>query len=152
MGDCEGRAGKTAPAIDSYRLAAKLAAETKQPKLESLANVSEAALESRSGQVGAALQLYQHALQLDDSIGDRSASAEDWYNYGRFLDSAGFPARLSYACLVKSTMLRDSLSGATQRKIVMDAVKQAASRVGSDAGAIRRDPEPFLREALTLRP
>jgi len=152
MGDCEGRAGKTAPAIDSYRLAAKLAAETKQPKLESLANVSEAAIESKSGQVGAALQLYQHALQLDDSIGDRSASAEDWYNYGRFLDSAGFPARLSYACLVKSAMLRDSLSDATQRQIVADASEQAARRVGSDAGAIRRDPEPFLREALTLRP
>ena len=31
-------------------------------------------------------------LQLDDAA-DLRSSAEDWFTYGQFLDTAGFPAR-----------------------------------------------------------
>ena len=151
MADCQVRASQAAEAVQSYELAAKIAAQTKQTKLESIANVNEAALKSEAGEVGAALQLYQHALHLDDSIADRTSSAEDWLAYGRFLDRAGFPARLAYACLVKSARLRDSLPEESQRQLLAEASKQAEKRVGAEAGAIRRDPEPLLGEALALR-
>jgi tetratricopeptide (TPR) repeat protein len=151
MADCQARSSERAQAVQSYQLAAKIAAQTKQTKLESIANVNEATLQGEAGKLGEALQLYQHALQLDDSIGDRTSSAEDWLAYGRFLDSAGFPARLVYACLVKSARLADSLPEASQRQALPDASKQAERRVGAEAGAIRRDPEPALHDALALR-
>jgi tetratricopeptide (TPR) repeat protein len=151
MADCQARASEKALAIQSYELAATIAAQTKQTKLESIANVNEAGLQGEAGKLDQALQLYQHALQLDDSISDRTSSAEDWLAYGRFLDSAGFPARLAYACLVKSAKLQDALANASQRQILADASKRAEGRVGSQAATIRRDPEPALREALALR-
>jgi len=151
MADCQARASQKALAIQSYELAATIAAQTKQTKLESIANVNEAAIQGDAGKLGMALQLYQHALQLDDSIGDRTSSAEDWLAYGRFLDNAGFPARLVYACLVKSEKLQNALPDASQRQLLADASRRAERRVGSEAAIIRRDPEPVLREALALR-
>jgi tetratricopeptide (TPR) repeat protein len=150
MADCQVRASEKAQAIQSYELAARLAAQTKQIKLESIANVDEAALQGEAGKLGTALQLYQHALQLDDSIGDRASTAEDWLAYGRFLDGAGFPARLVYACFIQSASLGDSLPDASQRQVLADASKHVEKRVGAEAGAIRRDPEPLLREVLGL--
>jgi tetratricopeptide (TPR) repeat protein len=151
MADCQARASQKALAIQSYEMAATIAAQTKQTKLESIADVNEAALQGEAGKLDQALQLYQHALQLDDSIGDRTSSAEDWLAYGRFLDGAGFPARLVYACLVKSATLEKALPEASQRQTLADASKQAEKRVGAEAAAIRRDPEPMLQEALALR-
>ncbi len=150
MADCQMRSSHADEAVLSYQMAAKIAAQTKQSKLESIANVNEAAIQSEAGKLDQALQLYQHALQLDDSIGDRTSSAEDWLAYGRFLQSAGFPARLAYACFVKSAGL-DSLPDASQRKYLAEARNQAERRLGAAAGAIHRDPEPTLREALALR-
>jgi hypothetical protein len=40
-----------------------------------VADVNEAALQSKSGKLDDALRLYQQALRLDDSISDSSASA-----------------------------------------------------------------------------
>jgi tetratricopeptide (TPR) repeat protein len=151
MADCQARASDKPQAIQSYQLAAKIAAQTQQTKFESIANVNEAALQGEAGKLGTALQLYQHALQLDDLIGDRTSSAEDWLAYGRFLDGAGFPARLAYACLVKSAKLEDFLPEASQRQMLTDASKQVEKQVGAEAGSIRRDPEPALHEALALR-
>jgi tetratricopeptide (TPR) repeat protein len=150
MADCQARASQPSEAIQSYQLAAKIAAQTRQTKLESIANVNEAAIQEKTGKLDEALQLYQHALQLDDSIGDRTSSAEDWFAYGRFLESAGFSTRLVYACFVKSAAL-DSLPDATQRQLLSDARKNAEARVGAAAGALRHDPEAALREALMLR-
>ncbi|MGA8622170.1 MAG: tetratricopeptide repeat protein [Candidatus Sulfotelmatobacter sp.] len=151
MADCQMRSSHPAEAIQSYQLAAKIAAQTKHTKLQSIANVNEAAIQGQTGKLDEALQLYQHALQLDDSIGDRTSSAEDWFAYGRFLQSAGFPARLAYACFLKSAGLQDSLPDASQRQYLTEARNQAERRLGAATGAIRRDPEPTLREALALR-
>src|SRR3984885_6637013 len=151
MADCQARASEKALAIQSYELAATIASQTKQTKLESIADVNEAALEADAGKLGQALQLYQHALQLDESIDDRTSSAEDWLAYGRFLDNAGFPARLAYACLMKSGKLQDALPDASQREFLADASKRVGSRVGPEAGAIRRDPDPVAKQALALR-
>jgi tetratricopeptide (TPR) repeat protein len=151
MADCQARASEKASAIQSYELAATIAAQTKQTKLESIASVNEAALQADAGKLGQALQLYQHALQLDNSIDDKTSSAEDWLAYGRFLDNAGFPARLAYACLVKSGKLEDALPDASQRQFLADASKRTGNRVGAEAAAIRRDPDPAAQEALALR-
>jgi tetratricopeptide (TPR) repeat protein len=148
MADCQVRASQPAPALESYRLAAKIAAQTGHQKLESLATVNEAKLEENAGDTTSALELYQRALVLDESIHDQSASAEDWFAYGRFLQSSHFPPRLVYACLVKSTMLQGSLPEASERQFVENASRQAAT----EAAAIRRNPEPFLQAALQLRP
>jgi hypothetical protein len=150
MADCLQRASESEEAVQSYQLAAKIAAETKQSKLESIAEVNEAALKADAGRVGDALRLYQHALQLDDAIGDRTSSAEDWFAYGRFLEHAQFPARLVYACLVKAESLEDFIPDTSQRKLLAEAAGQAEKRVATEAGAIRRNLDPGLQEALAL--
>jgi len=152
MADCQQRASQGAQAVQSYQLAAKLAAQTQQGKLESVANVNEAALESEAGKLGDALRLYQHALRLDQSNGDRTASAEDWFAYGRFLKGAGFPVRLAYACLLKSEVLQNPLPDASQQQFRVEATKQAAARAGADGRTIRRDLDIGVNEALGLRP
>jgi tetratricopeptide (TPR) repeat protein len=151
MADCEVRASQKPQALQAYELAAKIAVQTKQGKLESIAAVNQAALQGEAGKLDEALQLYQHALQLDESIGDPTASAEDWFAYGRFLEGAGFPARLAYACLVKSETVQNTLPDASQQKIRTDATTSAARQAGSEAAAIRRNPGLNLNEALALR-
>lgn len=151
MAECLARASEKAQAIQAYELAAKLAAQTKQPKLESIADVNDAALEGDAGKTELALQLYQRALQLDDSIADRSSEAQDWLSYGRFLDRSGFPARLAYACFVKSSSLQDALADPSLRQSIAAATEQAEKRAGVEAAAIRRDPAPELQQALALR-
>jgi len=151
MADCQARSSRPDEAVQSYELAAKLAAQTKQFKLESIANVNEAAIQANAGKLDEALRLYQNALRLDDSIGDQSSSAEDWLAYGRFLEKAGFPDRLVYACFEKSASMQDSLPDASQRQYLTVARTQAERRVGAAAVAIRRDPTPTLHQALTLR-
>jgi tetratricopeptide (TPR) repeat protein len=151
MADCQARDSQNAQAIQSYRLAAKIATQTNQSKLESIASVNEAALEAQAGKLDEALQLYQNGLQLDEAIGDRTASAEDWFTYGRFLESAGFPERLAYACFVKSASFERALPNESQRQLLADATQLAEKRVGTEAAAIRRELEPALREAQTLR-
>ncbi len=150
MADNEARASQKNEARRSYQLGAKLAAQSNQPKLESVASVNQAALEDGDGKVDSALHLYQRALQLDESAGDPPASAQDWFSYGRFLDRSGFPPRLVYACLVRSSLQGGALRDASQQQLLAAATAQAAKQAGSDAAAIRRDPEPFLKQALAL--
>ncbi len=152
MADCQARASQADLAVKSYRLAEKLAAQTHQTKLESLADVSEAALEAKAGKLSEALPLYQQALQLDRTIGDDSATAEDWMAYGRFLDDAGFPPRLAYACLVKSQNIVQSLHGTGASDPMADIRKALEKRLRGESAAVRRELEPALAEALALRP
>jgi len=151
MADCQARSSQTDFAVRSYHLAEKLAVETNQAKLESVADVNEAALQAKTGKSSEALQLYQHALQLDGSITDTNASAEDWFAYGRFLVDAGFPVRLAYACVVKSENLTRSLPNGAVSDALAAARRQFEKRLGAEAAAVRRNPEPALQEALALR-
>jgi tetratricopeptide (TPR) repeat protein len=119
-------------------------------KLESLADVNEAQLQAKAGMMGQALPLYQRALQLDDWSGDKAAAAEDWLAYGRLLDAAGFSARVAYACLIKSEKLRPSAAQAVPDSLAATR-KLLEKKLGAEAAAIRRDPEPAAQEALALR-
>ena len=149
MADCQSRSAQAPLALQSYHLAEKLAVQTRQPKLESLADVNEAELQSKSGKLDEALQLYQHALQLDKGVGDDNATAQDWQAYGRFLDDAGFPPRLAYACALKAESLTHELHGPSPVSAV--TTQSLEKRLGAAAAAVRRDPEPVLKEALALR-
>jgi tetratricopeptide (TPR) repeat protein len=151
MADCQSRSKQTARAHLSYQLAERLAAQTKQAKLESVASVNDAELQAAGGKLDDALQLYQRALQLDDSVGDQTSTAVDWISYGRLLDRSGFPAKLVYACFLKSSSLDKSNLDASQREYLADASKKSAALAGRSAAEIRQDPEPTLREALALR-
>ncbi len=161
MADCQARSSQIVLAVKSYRLAENLARQTGQKKLESVADVNEAILDAKAGQLDEALQLYQSALHLDESIGDQSSAAEDWLAYGRFLDEAGFPARLAYACMVKSESLTEAVHRAsglvalTPTSLTPTSVNTTKGRIekrlGVEAALVRRDPKPALQEALTLR-
>ena len=142
---------QTDVSLKSYHLAEKLALQTKMTKLESMADVNEADLQARGGKFDDALELYQHALRLDDSIGDQEAGAADWASYGRFLDDAGFPPRLAYACIVKAqseAQLRPNPSLPDPIKLTQSKLEK---ELGATAHAIRGNPEPVLQEALRLR-
>ncbi len=151
MADCEARSSQAEQAVQSYQLAAKIAAQTNQSKLESIAEANEAALQSESGKVAEALQLYQQALRLDESVGDRTASAEDWFAYGRFLSDKGFSIKLAYACLVQSKTLLDTLPDASQQQLRTDAAKKIARQLNTAEAAIRSNPASSVSEALALR-
>jgi tetratricopeptide (TPR) repeat protein len=150
MADCQARSSQTDLAVKSYQLAETVAVETHQPKLESVADVNEAAIRAKTGRISEALQLFQHALQLDQSTADDNASVSDWLAYGHFLDDQGFPAPLAYACLVKANNLNQSAVHAPLPDSEISARRQLEKRLGSSA-AIERNPEPLLQEALALR-
>jgi tetratricopeptide (TPR) repeat protein len=151
MADCQARSSQTDLALKSYQLAEKLAVQTKKTRLESMADVNEADLHARGGKLDDALELYQHALRLDDSIGDKEAGAADWALYGRFLDDAGFPPRLAYACIVKAESEAQSLPNLSLPDPINLTRSKLEKELGATAHAIRGNPEPVLEEALTLR-
>jgi tetratricopeptide (TPR) repeat protein len=151
MADCEARSSQVPLALQSYHLAERLAVQTRQPALESLADVNEADLQSKAGKLDDALQLYQHALQLDQTVGDDNASAADWLAYGRFLDETGFPARLAYACVIKSESFSKPPYKASADPSVATRRQQLEKRLGPISANIRRDPDLAVKETLTLR-
>ena len=151
MADCQARASQPELAVKSYRMAQQLAAQTKQGKLESIADVNEAALQAKSGHLSQALELYQHALILDSSVDDKASEAADWAAYGTFLSEAGFSPALAYACLIKSSSLLPSDAERSVANQIERGLSRLATRTGPEAAGIRRDPEPALKQALQLR-
>lgn len=152
MADCQARSSQIDLAFDSYHLAEKIAIETGDPKLQSVADVNEAALQAKSGRISAALPLYQEALRIDGAMHDASAGAEDWLAYAQFLDNAGFAPRLAYASLMKSHEIRRSMSGAQADDPAQALRDSLEKRLGKSADAVRDDPDPTVTEALRLRP
>src|SRR5262249_40094614 len=146
--DCEARSAKPDLALKSYQMAEKLASQTGQAKLESIADVNQAQLLAKAGKVNESLKLYRHALELDEAIGDKAASEVDWFAYGQFLDQAGFPAKLAYACMVKSELMGKSVAQSVVPASVEEAQLSLEKRLGPEAAAIRHNPEPLSKEAL----
>jgi tetratricopeptide (TPR) repeat protein len=149
LADCDARANYSDRALQFSKMAHTMAAETHEQKLESFAEVGEASLEAKIGHTANALKLYQQALGLDSTLDDRHTEAVDWDMYAMFLHSAGFPDRFAYAALLKSQALLAAGSKNEQRTDV--AIRKTLEQeLGPQATAIRRDPEPVLREALAL--
>jgi tetratricopeptide (TPR) repeat protein len=150
LAECQVRANQPDQALRSYDLARKIATQAGEGKLESFASIGEAALRAKTGKIDDALRLYQHALQLDASLGDPHNEALDWYNYAIFLHDAGFPVRLSYASLLKSEALMEFLPDAPDAKSIAKALQEFEKNLGAEAVAIRRHPEPVQQQALAL--
>ncbi len=151
MADCQMRSSQGDLALKSYQMAEKLAAQTRLPKLESVAAVNEAELQARAGKLDEALELYQKTLQLDASNGDDSASAMDWFAYGRFLDESGFPEKLAYACLLKAQAVAKTTSKSPLPESVIGTTSRLEKHLGPAAVSVRRNPEPLWQEAIQLR-
>jgi tetratricopeptide (TPR) repeat protein len=150
LAECNLRINRSERALKLYDLGRTIAAQTNQPRIESVASLNQAALESKSGRVSEALSLYQNALKLDRSANDRAAEAVDWQAYGVFLDKQGYPKKLAYAALVRSeTLLRDTTSAPPATTLPLRAELEAG--LGKDAAAIRKEPAPLLAQALELQ-
>ncbi len=151
MADCQARSSQADFALKSYEMAQQLALQTRQPKLESVAAVNQAALLSKIGRLDDALQLYQRALKLDRESADTTAAAVDWFAYSQFLDESGFSDSLAYACLLKAESEAKLTSKSPLPESVGKIQEKLERRLGGTATSIRRDPEPSLQQALTLR-
>ncbi len=152
MADCLARASQTQQATISYKLAAKIAVQTRQPKLESVAEVNQAALEANAGHKTEALQLYQQALRLDDSLDDAPAAASDLLAYARFLNDQSFPPPLAYACVLQAERLAGKAPKTFPADDLAERKKQLESRLGAGASAeVRTNLKSTLQEALALR-
>jgi len=157
LAECQMQTSHLEPALKAYQLAAKIAAETNETKLESLASIDEAALQASMGNVSGALHLYQHALKLDATSGDRHAEAADWYAYAMFLRDAKFPSRLAYACLLKSESLMKSqnapeLQTVSQARLDAEKNMESKQRKASalQPAELRHNLQPAIEEALSL--
>lgn len=151
MAECQVSSSQPQVAVKSYQMAETLARQTGQAKLESVADVNEAQLLGTAGQVNEALRLYRRALELDDAVGDKGASAVDWFAYGHFLEESGFSPKMAYACMVKSERLGQSLAKSGVSATVAEALRRLEKRVGAEAEAIRRNPDPVLQDALRVQ-
>ena len=151
MAACQARASQPQAAIKSYRMAEKLAHQTGLAKLESVADVNRAQLEGKDGNINEALQAYRAALALDDATGDPAASAVDWFAYGQFLGQSGFSAMMTYACLLKSESLGQSLPDKRTLASIVEARQNLEKRLGKEAPTIRRNLDTALQDALRVQ-
>jgi len=149
LADANARTNHSDLALEYYKMARTLAAQTGERKLESFADAAEASLRAKLGQSSNALSLYQRALKLDTGLEDHHSEAIDWYLYGMFLRNTGFPATFVYASLLKSQSLLSS-DNSSQELAMANIRKDLERQLGAQASVIRRNPEPILREALEL--
>jgi tetratricopeptide (TPR) repeat protein len=147
LADGQQRAHQSDSALKTYDLARKLAAQTKQAKLESLSSMNEADLQFHAGNTHEALQLYQRAIFLDDSLHDSASEATDLEQYAVFLHATGSPARLAYAALLRAQLLRGASAPASPeiRRLRSDL----EHILGPQAASLRHDSVPALSEALS---
>ena len=164
LADCNVRVNHNDLALQYYKMARTLSAQTGELKLESFADVAEAALQAKIGQPYRALPLYQSALQIDSGLGDQHSEAVDWFLYAMFLRERGSPARLVYASLLKSRLLLESSGDPKddpkydrkndRKKETPEAARvrsELERQLGAQAVSINRNLDPALQEALQLK-
>ncbi len=150
LADCNARINRSDKAFQFYKMARTLAVKTKEQKMESFATIAEASLAAKLGRTNDALQLYQNALRIDATVNDHHNEAIDWYSYAMFLRQAGFPARYTYAGLLKSQELFPTDSSDATLATASESRRELEKQLGSQATRIRRDPKPLLKEAMEL--
>ena len=146
LADGQQRLRKSSDAIQTYDLARKLAAETKQPRLESLASMNEADLKFHAGNSQEAAQLYQRTIFLDDSLKDSVSEATDLEQYAVFLHATGSAPALSYAALLRAQALRGTSAPASPEAVRLRA--DLERQLGPKAAVLRHDSAPALSQAL----
>jgi len=150
LAKCQLLVGREEQAAESYDLAARIAGQSGQAKLQSVALAGEADVRARQGKTAEALALYQRTLKLDANAGDAKGEAADWFNYAQFLSAHKYPARLAYACLLKSQSLLQSPGDSAEREAVSRALRQFEKRMPREALEVRHNPEPAIHQALAV--
>jgi tetratricopeptide (TPR) repeat protein len=150
LAECQNRVNQSDAAVKTYDMARKLALQTKESKLESFASIAEAEIDAQRGKNGDALQLYQRALFLDDSIHDAKSEASDLHAYAAFLDQTGNSAQLTYAVLLRADAIAPA--GAQSSTGIVELRKRLERKLDAQAGRLRRNSEAELKEALALKP
>jgi tetratricopeptide (TPR) repeat protein len=147
LADCQAHTNRDADARRSFELAAQIAVQGGQKRLESLAVVQQAEYEITRQNLSQAMSLYQRALKLDAEISDSATEAVDWYNYGLLLRRRGYPERLVSACLWKAQMLLDSVPAQPETRLIAAELKRARSSESVRAG----QPQVALQQALSVK-
>ncbi len=133
--DDEARINQSAAALTQYDLAIARAQQASDTKLESLALVHRAELQSKNGDAAAAAQSYQRGLALDAQSGDAAAEALDWFNYGQFLRHQNVPDELVYASFRHAENLLNG-TASPDLATVQAARHQVESKMGAKAAAV----------------
>lgn len=149
VADADAAEKKIPEALIGYQRAAQFAEKIKNPGLQSLALVHAADTQERVGDAGAAAQLFQQALIVDETQGDPKAAATDWYNYGQFLRRQNQPERLVFACFFRAQDLMSTTPG-EELTTIAAAVTASEARLGPAARALPARVSQLLSEALSL--
>jgi len=149
VADDEARLNETSAALDDYSSAVSLAGAARDMKLESVAVAHLADEQEKAGDVSAAAASHQRALSLDAKNNDLQGEAFDWFNYGQFLHRHSLPDELAYACLLRADDLLASYGG-EELKTVEAARRELESRLGKNAGQVRKDLPKLLASAVSL--
>jgi len=140
------RRKQTAAAVQSYELGRRLAVETKQLKLESLASINEAGLEAQTGRAKEALPLYQRAIFLDSKLSDAASEVSDLEQYAAFLHANGAPASYPYAVLLHAQQIQGT-SPLTPESVRLRT--ELERKMGSQLVSVRHDADSILSQALS---
>lgn len=152
IGDAEVEAGHPDRALPRYRAAAQFANKSANPSLESMSLAHAAEALEQSGSIGEAAQAWQQAILLDETQGQISATASDWFNYGQFLARHGQSEQLIFACFLRAEDLQNTTPGETLSTIVR-ARQASAARLGPSASsAVSSRLSKTLSAALSLPP
>jgi len=149
VADADAAANHSNDALTGYNAAIHFAQQADNQALGSLGLVHRADVEEKLGNAGAAARDYQQALKIDASVSDPLSSATDWLNYGEFLHRQHQPERFVFVCFLHAEELLRATPG-DALKAISDARSESEARLGSQASAIRRSLEPFLKNALDL--
>jgi tetratricopeptide (TPR) repeat protein len=136
-------------ALLGYQAAAQFAQKLGNASLESLALVRAAEVQEHSGEFAGAAQSFQDAVTLDETQGEPTAAASDWFNYGQFLHRQKQAERLVFACFYRAEDLMSAKPGQGLSAIVQ-ARQESAARIGPDAHALPAQLSRLLSEALSL--
>jgi tetratricopeptide (TPR) repeat protein len=148
LADCQNGVSQPEAAAQTFDMARRLAFQTKESKLESLASVGEAAIDAHSGNTNNALILYQRALYLDDTAHDAESEVSDLYAYAAFLEQTRSPADLAYAVLLRADVVAPS--AAARPLVVAELRKTLEQRLGAQAARLRRNSQAELAQALSM--
>ncbi|HZU44234.1 MAG TPA: hypothetical protein VE994_16275 [Terriglobales bacterium] len=154
LADCQAHANRENDANRSFNLAARIALQSGDKKLQSLVDVHQAEYDVSHGDLKNAMQLYQQALRLDSQAADFRSAAVDWYNYGLLLRRAHYAERFVYASLWKADSLLQSSPTAPEAKLVAAELQHTRAGQGEHAAVVPaalRNPDAVLEEALNLK-
>jgi tetratricopeptide (TPR) repeat protein len=136
-------------ALLGYQAAAQFAQQLGNVSLESLALVRSAEVQELSGEFSDAAQSFQDAVTLDETQGEPTAAASDWFNYGQFLHRQKQPERLVYACFYRAEDLMSTTPG-QELSAIVEARQESATRVGPEVHSLPAKLSKLLSQALSL--